>query len=499
MKNNLFLVSLLATFFFAGFSTLSAQVEDNDKHQVAIRFIAPNYASLLADKPANFLGKDNFGQGLQFEYQRRLNGNFLLGFPLSISSSDAIVDETVDLTNPINLQSQVKSISAYGLDLLAIFEPIARRSFFDPQLFGGVGLVTESFNETTIAIPVGLNLNFRFGDNFYLSPQISYRLAIDDSNVGIRDNLQLGAGIHLQLGNSTPKPPPPPKVVDTDGDGIEDAADQCPTEAGPVALLGCPDTDGDGIANKNDNCPEVAGLATMMGCPDTDADGIKDSDDDCPTEAGPASNKGCPIADSDGDGTADADDQCPNEAGPLALMGCPDTDGDGVADKDDDCPTKTGPAATRGCPDTDGDGLLDKDDKCPRRAGPASNKGCPEIAVRDQETLDFAIQNINFETGSSVITADSREVLAKVIDIMSRYPGYQLGIGGHTDSIGSAESNLKLSERRAQSVMKYLIDNGVNPKMVTATGYGETLPIADNMNKAGREQNRRVTLDLIIE
>lgn len=497
MKSTLLFLSFLALLFSTQFTSVTAQVNDNDKHQFGVRFIAPNYASPLENIPSNFLGKENFGSGLQMEYQRRLAGNFLLGVPLSISSADAITNQEVDLTSPISLSRDIKSISAIGIDLLAVFEPIARRSFFDPQIFGGIGAITQSFEETSIVVPVGINLNFNLGESVYFSPQVSYRLALDNDDIAIRDNLQLGAGLHFQLGRSTPKPPPPPKVVDTDGDGIEDAADQCPTEAGSLAMLGCPDTDGDGIADKNDKCPEVAGLTAMMGCPDSDSDGITDADDKCPVDAGPASNDGCPVTDRDGDGTPDAEDECPDLAGKL--KGCPDTDGDGVADKDDDCPSKSGPIATRGCPDTDGDGLLDKDDKCPRRAGPASNQGCPEITVEDRETIDFAIQNINFETASSVIRADSREVLAKVIDIMNRYPGYKLGVGGHTDSIGSADSNMSLSERRAQSVMKYLTDNGVPATRVSATGYGETRPIADNRYKDGREQNRRVTLDLIIE
>ena len=497
MKNALLFLSLLVLICFTQFNSLAAQVGDNDKHQVSARFIAPNYISPLENIPSNFLGRDNFGSGFQFEYQHRLAGNFLIGVPFSISSAEAITNQEVDLTSPISESRDVTTISSYGVDLLAVFEPIARRSFFDPQIFGGIGALTQGFDETSIVVPVGLNLNFNLGESVYFSPQISSRLALDTDDIAIRDTLQLGAGLPFQLGRSTPKMPPVPKVVDTDGDGIEDAADQCPTEAGTLALLGCPDTDGDGIADKNDKCPEVAGLTAMMGCPDTDADGIADADDKCPTEAGPESNDGCPITDRDGDGTPDAEDECPDRAG--TLNGCPDTDGDGVADKDDDCPSKKGSIATRGCPDTDGDGLLDKDDKCPRRAGPASNQGCPEITKEDRETIDFAIQNINFETASSVIRADSRDVLARVIDIMNRYPGYKLGIGGHTDSIGSAESNMSLSERRAQSVMKYLVDNGVPAARVSAKGYGETLPIADNRYKDGREQNRRVTLDLIIE
>jgi outer membrane protein OmpA-like peptidoglycan-associated protein len=71
---------------------------------------------------------------------------------------------------------------------------------------------------------------------------------------------------------------------DTDGDGIADKDDACPTIAGTLA--GCPDTDGDGIADKDDACPTVAGVAAFKGCPDTDGDGVEDSKDRQPTVVG---------------------------------------------------------------------------------------------------------------------------------------------------------------------------------------------------------------------
>lgn len=478
---------------------LHAQEDGNSKHQIAVRYIAPNFISLLDNRPSNVLGSESFGAGLEFEYQYRFAPNFLLGVPISISSSEAILDNTVTLDgSPINLNRDLTSIAATSIAALLVFEPIAKPSFFDPQIYGGFGVFSDDWTDNTMELPVGVNLNFRLGGSAYVSPSISYRLGLDADDEGIRDNLRLGVGLHFQLGVPA-GPPPPPPVVDTDGDGIEDSADRCPTEAGPSSTLGCPDTDGDGIADIDDKCPEVAGVSEFMGCPDTDGDGLADPDDECPEEAGPVDNNGCPIPDRDGDGTPDAEDECPDVAGTLALMGCPDGDGDGIADKDDDCPTEAGPAANNGCPDTDGDGVLDKDDSCPTEVGPASNKGCPEITEEDQEVIEFAIQNINFETASARLTADSRDVLARVMDILKRYPGYQLAIGGHTDSIGSAESNQGLSERRAKSVYDYLVENGINARKLSYKGFGETMPIADNRYRDGRELNRRVTLDFFIE
>jgi Caspase domain/Thrombospondin type 3 repeat len=128
-----------------------------------------------------------------------------------------------------------------------------------------------------------------------------------------------------------------PSNADTDQDGIKTPS-------------GCPDvdTDGDGLADPQDECPTIFGK-TPSGCPDSDQDGIPDIKDNCPYEKGPESNLGCPV-DTDGDGITDAGDACPTEKGLPQFAGCPDTDGDGIPDKDDACPTQPGLAKDKGCP-----------------------------------------------------------------------------------------------------------------------------------------------------
>lgn len=327
---------------------------------------------------------------------------------------------------------------------------------------------------------------------------------------------------------------------DLDGDGIRDSKDACPTEAGTKAMMGCPDTDGDGIIDKDDKCPLDAGDALHMGCPDSDGDGVIDSEDQCPNVAGTLN--GCP--DSDGDGVADKDDNCPTAAGTLG--GCPDSDGDGVADKDDNCPTVAGTVG--GCPDGDGDGVADKDDKCPTVAArtadgcPADSdgdgvvgaadlcpneggivdaNGCPKdtdgdgivdnddkcptvggnvgpdgclkpVPAAATEVFTRALTGVQFQTGRATLTRSSYGIMDEVVAIMAEYPNLILTVEGHTDSSGDDDKNMQLSLSRAQSVMKYLTEKGVDATRMKAVGMGELAPIADNTTAAGRAQNRRV-------
>ncbi|MFP4844469.1 OmpA family protein [Winogradskyella sp. PE311] len=268
--------------------------------------------------------------------------------------------------------------------------------------------------------------------------------------------------------------------------------------AGVIFKFGGSDTDGDGIYDKDDACPEEAGLEIFNGCPDSDNDGIQDSKDDCPNTAGLAEFNGCP--DGDGDGVMDKDDKCPTVAGLKSLMGCPDADSDGVTDGDDKCPNVAGPAANNGCPwpDTDGDGILDKDDKCPNEAGTAANNGCPEVkpTADVMETLNSYARTILFDTGKATFKKETDQVLQAMTAIFKEYPKADFSIGGHTDSVGSTSSNQSLSERRANAVRDYLIANGISAARLTATGYGEANPIADNKTRAGRKENRRVEVKL---
>lgn len=261
--------------------------------------------------------------------------------------------------------------------------------------------------------------------------------------------------------------------------------------------FGKSDTDGDGIRDRDDNCPSVAGLAEFDGCPDTDADddGISDCCDSCPDTPGLAEFNGCP--DTDGDGVQDLEDDCPEVKGLVELNGCPDGDGDGVPDKDDLCPTTAGPEANSGCPyiDNDGDGVIDIKDKCITVPGPASNEGCPEVFL-DVESVNKAAKGINFATGKANLSDTVKAILDNVASILNQNHNLQFNfsVDGHTDSTGTTERNLKLSEQRATSVRGYLMAKGVDPNRLSIKGYGEASPIDTNSTRAGRLNNRRVEI-----
>ena len=103
------------------------------------------------------------------------------------------------------------------------------------------------------------------------------------------------------------------------------------------------------------------------------------------------------------------------------------------------------------------------------------------------------IDKIQFETGKADLKPVSFPVLDEVVKVMKENPQIEeVDIEGHTDSTGSADVNRKLSQARAESVMKYVISKGIKASRLTPKGYGPDRPIADNATDAGREANRRV-------
>jgi outer membrane protein OmpA-like peptidoglycan-associated protein len=171
-----------------------------------------------------------------------------------------------------------------------------------------------------------------------------------------------------------------------------------------------------------------------------------------------------------------------------------DGDGDGVSDNADNCPhtawgdavdengCSTGPAKTA---DKDGDGVADSDDKCLQSPmGAAVDiSGC------------WKIQPILFAFGRDTIRPEYFPRLDEVIAVLEKNPDLKLEIQGHTDNVGSLKYNQKLSEKRADLVMGYFLNKGIDKDRLSAAGYSFTKPVADNSNPSGRARNRRVQLN----
>jgi len=208
--------------------------------------------------------------------------------------------------------------------------------------------------------------------------------------------------------------------------------------------------------------------------------------------------------DSDGDTFADFYDECPDVYGEDE-NGCPldrDADKDGVPDRRDACPNEWGDSVD-GCPvpDKDGDGILDLDDKCVEEPenynGIDDEDGCPDELPDEVKKFEGVLKGIYFDTGKSSIRRKSKPLLDDVAAMLSKYPQLRVEISGHTDSKGSHDTNLALSQERADSVKQYLVDKDIAEDRIDTRGVGPDEPIADNGTKRGRSQNRRIEFKVL--
>ena len=319
----------------------------------------------------------------------------------------------------------------------------------------GGGTTTGGLQRFMVDAAVGYDFQLG-GSGFSLGPAASWlhvfqpnsELRPDDANI-------LVFGIHGAFDGAKHR------AVDSDGDGIVDARDRCPLEPedfdGFEDEDGCPDLDhdGDGVPDSVDQCPDVP----------EDLDGFEDED-------------GCPDPDNDGDGIPDHRDQCPNEP----------EDFDGFEDEDG-CPD----------PDNDQDGIPDVDDACPNEPevynGYADKDGCPDLeqvrVVGDKIVLD---DRVHFRTNSAVIREVSYPLLHRVSQLLREHPEYiHIEVQGHADRRGDDAFNRDLSQRRAESVMRFLIDQGnIDPNRLSFKGLGSSEPLLDRDDEWAWYMNRRV-------
>ncbi|MFZ0448203.1 MAG: OmpA family protein [Desulfatiglandaceae bacterium] len=116
---------------------------------------------------------------------------------------------------------------------------------------------------------------------------------------------------------------------------------------------------------------------------------------------------------------------------------------------------------------------------------------------REQDRLIVTMaEAVLFDVNSAALKPGAKDKLLQMADIMVRYPDDDILVKGHTDTTGSEQYNQELSERRAKAVKNFLILKGVSARQITAIGFGETMPIASNDTKEGRQKNRRVEIEI---
>jgi len=109
----------------------------------------------------------------------------------------------------------------------------------------------------------------------------------------------------------------------------------------------------------------------------------------------------------------------------------------------------------------------------------------------------FVLEDVNFETGKAVLEPESYTSLNELAAYLVRKVDERIEIGGHTDNVGTAANNLKLSMERATAVMNYMISKGIDPSRLEAKGYGMTMPIESNKTEDGKAQNRRTEVKIL--
>ena len=414
--------------------------------------------------------------------------------------------------------------------LLAELRPLEDTRGF--RLVFNVGaLFREGTGGTASNLEFGNELTFGFGANYPVW------IAEDDPNMHVDVNAQLygsstfaligeekatafegtigarlfhsnglvagvGGGLGLARGFGSPDArilaligwgtPAPGEVGDRDQDGLRDDVDECPDEP----------EDMDGFEDGN-GCPD----------PDNDGDGILDGPDECPNEPETVNEvddaDGCPdeVGDQDGDGIMDPQDECPTDPEDVDEFedenGCPDpdNDGDGVLDDPDRCPMEAGPVENHGCPDTDRDEdtVVDRHDNCPDEPGPVENHGCREEqqAVVTDTGIDI-LDHVYFRTNRATILRRSHPLLRNVAQVLNNHPEIErIRVEGHTDTRGNDDANMTLSQERAEAVVEFLVENGVDRGRLHAVGFGETRPVVeDASSRADHARNRRVEFNL---
>jgi outer membrane protein OmpA-like peptidoglycan-associated protein len=414
------------------------------------------------------------------------------------------------------------STSIYPIDGRLVVN-LLKSQKLQPYVFGGIGVMyfnpvdqqnnalprngNGEYRHFTSVLPVGAGIQFALTDMTAIGLQITYHQTmtsnIDDIK-GEKNDSFWSIGLNLigflkpinndpdndgLLNDEEKKLGTDPYNPDTDGDGLTDGDEVHKYRTNPLKK----DTDDDGLTDKEE-------LFTYHTDPlkfDTDGDGLSDGDEILKYHTDPLK------ADTDGDGLSDGDEVLKYHTDPLKT----DTDGDGLSDYDEVMKYHTDPTKM----DTDGDGLADGDEILKYHTDPlkpdTDGGGMPDgkevqLGLNPLDPSDdipiinigerIILEGVNFETNKTILLPGALNILDQVASSLSTYPTAEVAIHGHTDNIGGAKYNMKLSLGRAEAVKAYLVKKGITASRITTKGFGFTKPIADNSTAQGRAKNRRI-------
>jgi outer membrane protein OmpA-like peptidoglycan-associated protein len=410
----------------------------------------------------------------------------------------------------------------YPVDMRLLIQPI-KEGKFDPYFFGGVGLVyydpkdrsdqplprnaNKEYAHMTGYFPIGAGAQYFVTDNTAVGIHGGYNYTLTDNIDDIKDggkdgfwSVTLDVFAYVKGGNNDldgdgllndeeKQIGTNPLNPDTDGDGLKDGEEVHLYHTNPLKA----DTDGDGLNDKE----EIFTYKTDPLKADTDGDGLTDGDEVHTYHTDPLK------MDTDGDGLTDGDEVLKYHTDPLNK----DTDGDGLTDGDEVLKYKTDPLKK----DTDGDTLTDYDEIFKYKTDPLfmdTDKGGVDDGKEVQLGLNpldpsddvpiikvgerIILEGVNFQTGKTTLLPEAKTILDQVASSLTSYPTAEVAIHGHTDNVGGAKYNMKLSLGRAEAVKAYLVSKGVTASRIASKGFGFVKPIADNATAEGRAKNRRI-------
>lgn len=418
--------------------------------------------------------------------------------------------------------SQFFTSYIYPVDARLLVQPL-KEGTFNPFVYGGVGFMffnpkdkndqplrfnaRGDYKKMTPYFPLGIGAHVPISNNTTFGISGGYNLTtteyLDDIKSSTKDaywSVTLNVFAFLRgenddldgdglLNDEEKEIGTDPLNPDTDGDTLRDGEEVHTYRTNPLNR----DTDGDLLTDGE----EVRKYLTDPLNRDTDGDKLIDGEEVKTYTTDPLK------VDTDGDGLGDGDEVLTHKTNPLNV----DTDGDALNDGAEVLTYHTDPLKT----DTDADGLTDGAEVNTHKTDPlkadTDGGGMPDgkeiqLALNPLDPSDdipiinvgerIILEGVNFETNKTTILPNAMAILDQVAVSLAANPEAEVAIHGHTDNVGGAKYNMKLSVGRAEAVKAYLVSQGIAATRITTKGFGFTKPIADNSTPQGRAKNRRI-------